>query len=63
MPGANDDIANYVIPEECKDPFERAKYNFPFYRTQIEVFAHKLFDIKPCFDIHSNIKTELISID
>ena len=36
------DLPNYVDPNTCPDPYERVKYMFPFYRTEITQFEVKL---------------------
>ena len=32
------DLPNYVDPMTCGDEFERVKFEFPFYRTELAVF-------------------------
>lgn len=41
-----EDLPNYVDPMTCSDKFERVKYYFPFYRTDMNHFQEKLDSIE-----------------
>ena len=58
-----EDLNNYVDPNSIDDSFERVKYEFPFYRTDIAVFGSRLDELRATDDMKVNeLNTHFVSI-
>ena len=57
------DLDNYVDPKSIDDTFERVKFEYPFYRTDITNFGNRLDELSSMDDMKANeLNTHFISI-
>jgi hypothetical protein len=57
------DLKNYIDPKTLDDSFERVKFEFPFYRTNIIEFGQRLDDLNTSDAMKVNeLKTYFVSI-
>jgi len=57
------DLPNYVEPSSCKDQYERVKFHFPFYRTELAMFDAKLSGIGYNEHKLNELKTSLVKVE
>ena len=61
--GFEGDLDNHEDPRDIEDKFERVKYYFPFYRTDIDHFYEKLKQMSTDEMNMIDIKTSLIHVN